>query len=375
MIVVMRTTATEAEIERVQAELRQRRLTPHLSRGEQRTVIGVLGPVGASGVPEALPGIAPELGEQLESLPGVEAVLPVSKPYKLASREFHPAPSCIRVPALGGEVVVGGDAIVVMAGPCTVESEEQLLCAARAARAGGATILRGGAFKPSTSPYGFRGLGLAGLELLAQARAETGLAVVTEIMTPGDVELVARYSDILQVGARNMQNFMLLDAVGRTRLPVLLKRGLAATIEEWLLAAEYILAQGNPNVILCERGIRTFERLTRNTVDINAIPLVKQLSHLPIILDPSQGTGKRSLVGPVALAGVAAGADGLIIEIHPQPDVALKDGAQSLTLEEYRALMPRVAEVAQAVGRSYTSGDQARARPTISVGFRDRPRD
>jgi 3-deoxy-7-phosphoheptulonate synthase len=240
---------------------------------------------------------------------------------------------------------------VMMAGPCTVESEAQLREAAYAAREGGATVLRGGAYKPSTSPYGFRGLGVAGLELLAQARDETGMAVVTEVMTPAEVELVGRYADILQIGARNMQNYYLLDEAGRTRMPVLLKRGLSATIEEWLLAAEYILAQGNPNVILCERGIRTFEKMTRNTVDINAIPLVKQLSHLPVILDPSQGTGKRSLVSAVALAGVAAGADGLIVEIHPHPDAALKDGAQSLHLGQYRELMPRVRAVAQAVGR------------------------
>ncbi len=288
----------------------------------------------------------------MREAPGVEAVLPVSQPYQLASREFHPEPTEVRIPAPAGEVVIGGEQIVMMAGTCTVESEAQLLAAAHAAREGGATILRGGAYKPSTSPYGFRGLGVAGLELLARARAETGLAVVTEVMTPAEVELVCAYTDILQVGARNMQNYYLLDEVGRSTRPVLLKRGLAATIEEWLLAAEYILAQGNPNVILCERGIRSFERLTRNTVDINAVPLVKQLSHLPVIVDPSQGTGKRSLVGPVALAAVAAGADGLIVEIHPQPDAALKDGAQSLTLEQYAGLMPQVRAVAAAVRRS-----------------------
>jgi 3-deoxy-7-phosphoheptulonate synthase len=241
----------------------------------------------------------------------------------------------------------------MMAGPCTVESEEQLLEAAQAARAGGASILRGGAYKPSTSPYGFRGLGVAGLELLARARERTGMAVVTEVMTPGDVALVSAYADILQVGARNMQNYYLLDEVGRTQMPVLLKRGLSATIEEWLLAAEYILAQGNPNVILCERGIRTFERATRNTVDINAVPLIKELSHLPIIVDPSQGTGKRSLVAAISLAAVAAGADGLIVEMHPHPDAAIKDGAQSLTLEKYAALMPRLRAVATAVGREF----------------------
>ncbi len=354
MIVVMRREATPSEIEHVQQVLRERGLTPHPSRGFERTVIGVLGPVGPSGVPGALDGgITPELGEYLEGLPGVEAVLQVSKPYKLASREFHPESTLVRIPAPAGEVVVGGDTVVMMAGPCTVESEEQLLAAAHAAREGGASILRGGAYKPSTSPYGFRGLGVSGLQLLAQARAETGMAVVTEVMTPADVDLVCEYADVLQIGARNMQNYYLLDEVGRARKPVLLKRGLSATIEEWLLAAEYVLSQGNPNVMLCERGIRTFERLTRNTVDINAVPLVKQLSHLPVIVDPSQGTGKRSLVSAVSLAAVAAGADGLIVEIHPHPDAALKDGAQSLTLEEYAMLMPRLRAVATAVGREF----------------------
>ncbi len=351
MIVVMRRGATEREIEGVLAHLRARELTPHLSAGVERTIIGVLGPVGPTGVASALGNITQDLGAALEGLDGVEQVLEVSKPYKLASREFHPEDTVVRVASPAGDIAIGGRGVVMMAGPCTVEDEEQLLAAARAAREGGAVILRGGAYKPSTSPYGFRGLGVAGLELLAQAREETGLAVVTEVMTPSEVELVGRFADILQVGARNMQNYYLLDEVGRSRLPVLLKRGMSATIEEWLLAAEYILAQGNPNVILCERGIRTFEKLTRNTVDINAVPLVKQLSHLPVVVDPSQGTGKRSLVSAVALAAVAAGADGLIVEIHPHPDAALKDGAQSLHLAQYRELMPRVRAVAQAVGR------------------------
>lgn len=351
MIVVMRRGASEQEIEQVVTMLHEQKLTPHLSPGSERTIIGVLGQVGPSGVSQALGGITPELGEMLESLEGVEQVLKVSKPYKLASREFHPEPTVVRVASPDGEVVVGGREVVMMAGPCTVESQEQLLAAAKAAKAGGAKILRGGAYKPSTSPYGFRGLGVTGLELLAQARAETGLAVVTEVMTPAEVSLVSEYADILQIGARNMQNYYLLDEVGRSRMPVLLKRGLSATIEEWLLAAEYILSQGNPNVMLCERGIRTFEHATRNTVDINGLVLVKQLSHLPVILDPSQGTGKRSLVPNVTLAGVAAGADGLIVEIHPHPDAALKDGAQSLALSQYAELMPQVRAVARAVGR------------------------
>jgi 3-deoxy-7-phosphoheptulonate synthase len=351
MIVVLATDAGERELEGVLETLAEHQLTPNVSRGTERTVVGVLGPIGPSGMPGVLPGMPPDLGERLEGLPGVEAVLRVSKPYKLASREFHPEPTIVRVPSPAGEIWLGGQEVVVMAGPCTVESEEQLLAAARAARDGGARILRGGAYKPSTSPYGFRGMGVAGLELLAQARDETGLAVVTEVMTPADVERVCEYADILQVGARNMQNYYLLDEVGRAAMPVLLKRGLSATIEEWLLAAEYILAQGNPNVLLCERGIRTFEHATRNTVDINAVPLVKQLSHLPVIVDPSQGTGKRSLVGAVSLAAVAAGADGLILEIHPHPDAALKDGAQSLPLEQFAELMPHVRAVAAAVGR------------------------
>jgi 3-deoxy-7-phosphoheptulonate synthase len=355
MIVVMRTDATEGDLSRLVMALRERGLTPHMSRGVERTIVGVLGPVGPTGVPSPVGVLTPELGAQLEALPGVESALPVSKPYKLASREFHPEPTIVCIPSATGDVCVGGAEVVMMAGPCTVESEEQLLAAAHAARAGGASVLRGGAYKPSTSPYGFRGLGEAGLKLLAKARAETGLAVVTEVMTPADVELVSEYADILQIGARNMQNYYLLDEVGRTQRPVLLKRGMAATIEEWLLAAEYILARGNPNVILCERGIRTFEPLTRNTVDINAAPLVKQLSHLPIIVDPSQGTGKRSLVGAVSLAALAAGADGLIIEIHPHPEEALKDGAQSLTLEQYRDLMPQARAVARAVGRDFAA--------------------
>lgn len=240
----------------------------------------------------------------------------------------------------------------MMAGPCTVESERQLMTTAEWVRRQGAVILRGGAFKPSTSPYGFRGLGEAGLKLLAKARDAFGLAIITEVMTPTDVKLVCAYADMLQIGTRNMQNYMLLDAVGKTHTPVVLKRGMAATIEEWLLAAEYILAQGNDQVILCERGIRTFEPMTRNTMDLSAIPVVKQRSHLPIIADPSQGTGHRELVTPLSLAAIAAGADALLIEVHPHPEEALKDGAQSLTLEQFQTLMPQAQAVAHAVGRS-----------------------
>src|SRR2546421_3647405 len=239
----------------------------------------------------------------------------------------------------------------MMAGPCTVESEKQLMTTAQAVRNAGAVILRGGAFKPSTSPYGFRGMGEEGLKLLAKARDEFGMGVITEVMTPTDVPMVCEYADILQIGTRNMQNYMLLDEVGRVDKPVVLKRGMSATIEEWLLAAEYILSQGNRNVILCERGIRTFEKITRNTMDISAIPLIKQLSHLPIIADPSQGTGRRDLVGAMTLAAIAAGADGLLIEVHPNPNEALKDGSQSLTIEQFRDLMPQVRAVAVAVKR------------------------
>jgi len=246
---------------------------------------------------------------------------------------------------------VGGGSVAVIAGPCSVESEEQIMESARIVREAGATMLRGGAFKPRSSPYTFRGLGELGLRLLAQARDETGLPVVTEVMTPGDVDLVARYADVLQIGARNMQNYQLLEEVGRTGMPVLLKRGLSATIEEWLLSAEYVIAQGNPNVILCERGIRTFETATRNTMDLNAVAVAKRRTHLPVIADPSHGTGKWYLVAPLALASIAAGADGVILEVHPDPDRAKSDGGQSLNPENFAALMPRIAAVAGAVGR------------------------
>ncbi|HLI07387.1 MAG TPA: 3-deoxy-7-phosphoheptulonate synthase [Ktedonobacteraceae bacterium] len=354
MIVVMKANCKDEDIDHVMHFLANHGLSGHPSRGVQRTVIGVLGAVGPTGVPGSIGGINPGLGEALEGLAGVESVLRVSKPYKLASREFHPIDTTVEVsvPCVAGrKVSIGGQSVVMMAGPCTVESEKQLMTTAQAVREAGAVILRGGAFKPSTSPYGFRGLGEDGLKLLAKARDEFGMAVITEVMTPNDVPLVSEYADILQIGTRNMQNYFLLDEVGRTRMPVMLKRGMSATIEEWLLAAEYILSQGNPNVILCERGIRTFEKATRNTMDISAIPLIKQLSHLPIISDPSQGTGRRDLVAPMTLASIAAGADGLIIEVHPNPDEALKDGAQSLTITQFQDLMPQAHAVATAIGR------------------------
>jgi len=355
MIVVMQARCDDADIEHVLTFLENHGLSGHPSRGVERTVIGVLGAVGVSGTPGSIGGINPTIGGALECLPCVEAVLRVSKPFKLASREFHPEDSLVNIPVAcvtNGVVSIGSNAIVMMAGPCTVESEKQLLTTARAVRKEGATILRGGAFKPSTSPYGFRGMGEEGLKLLAKARTEFGMAVITEVMTPSDVPMVCEYADILQIGTRNMQNYMLLDEVGRTNKPVVLKRGMSATIEEWLLAAEYILSQGNRNVILCERGIRTFEKITRNTMDISAIPLIKHLSHLPIISDPSQGTGRRDLVSPMSLASIAAGTDGLLVEVHPNPDEALKDGAQSLTIPQFQSLMPQVQAVAQAIGRT-----------------------
>src|SRR5216684_4852484 len=359
MIVVMQQHCNDEAIEHVMSYLKNHGLSGHLSQGIERTVIGVLGAVGPSGTHTTVGGINPAIGEALESLPCVEQVVIVTKPYKLASREFHPENTVVEIPTpcvAEGVLRIGETSVVIMAGPCTVESEKQLLTTAEAVRKEGAVILRGGAFKPSTSPYGFRGMGEEGLKLLAKARDEFGLAIITEVMTPTDVEMVCEYADILQIGTRNMQNYMLLDEVGRVEKPVVLKRGMSATIEEWLLAAEYILSQGNSNVILCERGIRTFEKMTRNTMDISAIPVIKQLSHLPIISDPSQGTGHRDLVTPMSLASVAAGTDGLLIEVHPNPDEALKDGAQSLTIEQFKRLMPQVQAVATAIGRTVVTG-------------------
>ena len=339
MIVVMRAGSSDSEIADVVARIESAGFKAHLSQGVERTIIGVVGQV------------FPGLRDMLELLPGVDEVILVSKPYKLCSREFHPQDTTIKV----GRLTIGAKEVVVMAGPCAVESEQQLLETARAVKAAGATILRGGAFKPSTSPYHFRGLGEPGLELLARVKDEVGLPVVTEVMSPAEVELVAKYADILQVGARNMQNFSLLIEVGKTGKPVMLKRGLSATVEEWLLAAEYVLAQGNSQLMLCERGIRTFETYTRNTMDISVIPIMEKVSHLPIIADPSHGTGKWYLVTPLALAAVAAGADGVMVEVHPQPDSALKDGAQSLTFENFHRLMSRLRLVVEAVGRCLAS--------------------
>jgi 3-deoxy-7-phosphoheptulonate synthase len=344
MIVVMKVGSGDKEIAGVVKRIESAGLKAHVSQGVERTIIGVVGQ------------IFPELEDMLEMLSGVDEVIRVSKPYKLSSREFHPLDTTVKV----GGITIGGKEIVVMAGPCAVESEQQLLETARAVKAAGATILRGGAFKPSTSPYHFRGLGEPGLELLAQVKKEVGLPVITEVMSSSEVELVARYADILQIGARNMQNFNLLEEVGKTGKPVMLKRGLSATVQEWLLAAEYVLAQGNEQLMLCERGIRTFETYTRNTMDISVIPIIEKVSHLPIIADPSHGTGKWYLVIPMALAAVAAGADGIMVEVHPNPDLALKDGAQSLTFANFHQLMSQLKSVAEAVGRRL-------ANPSIKV--------
>ncbi|TMB70801.1 MAG: 3-deoxy-7-phosphoheptulonate synthase [Chloroflexi bacterium] len=335
MIVVMKTNATENQVVGVQKAIRELGFKDHRIHGEERNVVAVLGHV------------YPELVDELGVLEGVDTVVRISKPFKLASREVNPYDTIIRV----GPVEIGGGSIVVMGGPCSVDTEENVLEAARAVKAAGGHILRGGAFKPRTSPYAFRGHGEKGLHILAAARAETGLPVVTEVMDARDVQLVAKHADILQIGARNSQNYTLLDEVGRSSKPVLLKRGMSATIEEWLLAAEYILSHGNRDVILCERGIRTFETATRFTFDVNAIPLVKKLSHLPLIGDPSHATGKWDLVEPVALAAIAAGADGLEVEVHPNPDHALSDGAQSLTPKNFAKLMDRARTLGDAIGR------------------------
>jgi 3-deoxy-7-phosphoheptulonate synthase len=339
MIVVMQPGATDMQIADVLKRLDEMGLSADISQGEERAVIGVVGSP-----------IVPGTGVALEALSGVEKTLRVTKPYKLASREFHPASSIVHV----GDVAIGGDEVVLMAGPCSVESEDQLMRTAYSVREMGAKLLRGGAYKPRTSPYAFRGLGEQGLELLAKAREATGLRIVTEVMTPTDVSIVGQYTDVFQIGARNMQNYLLLEEVGRTNIPVLLKRGLSATIEEWLLAAEYVMAQGNRQVILCERGIRTFETALRNTFDLNAVAYAKRVSHLPVIADPSHATGKWQLVTPMSLAAVACGADGLIVEVHPDPDKALSDGAQSLTLEHFGELMTQLGAVANAVGRTVT---------------------
>lgn len=335
MIVIMRKNAAPDEVERVTDRLRSFGFIVHESQGVERNIIGAIG------------DNTPERVQQIEAMDGVERCVKIIQPYKLAGRQFQAEPSVVSV----GTVSIGGNGLTVMAGPCAVESEEQILSVARSVRQAGAAILRGGAFKPRTSPYSFQGMEEEGLRLLALARRETGLPIVTEVMDTAHVGLVAEYADMLQIGARNMQNFPLLKEVGRSGKPVLLKRGLSATIEEWLMAAEYVISAGNPNVVLCERGIRTFETATRNTLDLNAVPVVKQLSHLPVVVDPSHGTGKWQYVTPMARAAVAAGADGLMIEVHPDPEHAVSDGPQSLKPEKFHELMNEVSAVAAALGR------------------------
>jgi len=326
MLVAMRQGATEVEILGVKSRILAEGLTPYDHATSDGTVIAVVGDVDSR---------RPELVARLAVLPGVERVTPISRPYKLTSREFHPEDTVVRVL----DAAIGDGSLTVMAGPCSVESRGQLLTTAEAVAAAGATVLRGGAFKPRTSPYSFQGLGVEALRYLAEARDRTGLPVVTEAMEPAQVDIVAEYADILQIGARNMQNYSLLNAVGRVARPVMLKRGFGATLEELLMAAEYIVAAGNPNVILCERGIRTFETTTRNTMDLSAVPMLHHLTHLPVVVDPSHATGRRWLVPPLAMGGVAVGADGVMIEVHPDPDAALSDAEQQLDLAGFAELM------------------------------------
>ena len=335
MIVVMQNSATKEQINAVITKLEEMGFRPHPIQGVVKTVIGAIGERTQHAM------------ESLELMDGVERVVPIMQPYKLASRELREETTTVEVAGR----VIGGKKLAIIAGPCAVESCSQLLETAHAVAEAGATFLRGGAYKPRTSPYSFQGMEEEGLKILARAREEVGLPVVTEVVNPADVPLVAKYVDILQIGAKNMQNFTLLREVGRSGKPVILKRGLAATVEEWLMAAEYILSEGNYNVILCERGIRTYETQTRNTLDVSAIPLIKQQSHLPILADPSHASGRWRLVEPLARASVAAGADGLMIEVHPNPSEALSDGPQSLRPEKFASLVQNLKELALACGR------------------------
>ena len=336
MIIVLRPDATQKQIDHIVQRIDKLGLKPMISKGKERTIIGVIGD-------EDVIRIQP-----LEVFPGVEKVMTILKPFKLVSRDFKKEDSVID---LGGGVTIGGEKLIVMAGPCSVENRELLLNIAKSVKTSGASVLRGGAFKPRSSPYSFQGLGEKGLKYLAEAKKKTGLLVVTELMDTKDIGLLEKYADIIQIGARNMQNFNLLKAVGKSKKPVLLKRGIAATIKELLMSAEYILSEGNFNVILCERGIRTFEDQTRFTLDLNAVPVIKNLSHLPVIVDPSHGTGKWGLVSTMAKAAVAAGADGLMVEVHPNPEEAFSDGSQSLYPDKFDEMMKELKSVAAAVGR------------------------
>jgi len=337
MIIIMRPDATDDEISHVAEKLKQHGFGVHLSKGVERTVIGAIGDKSAISI------------EAIEMLPGVSEIVPIRKPYKLVSREFKAEDTVV---GINEKIKIGGkNRVAVIAGPCSVESEEQILEVAEAVKKAGAVLLRGGAFKPRTSPYSFQGLGEEGLKFLAKAKKKTGLPIVTELMDPRDKDIVKKYADVIQIGARNMQNFPLLKEVGKMKKPVLLKRGPGATIEDLLMSAEYILSEGNKNVILCERGIKTHETYTRNTLDLSAISVIKDHSHLPVIVDPSHGTGKWKYVAPMALAAVAGGADGLMIEVHQKPEEALSDGPQSLRPDKFAELMKQLKAVAKAVGR------------------------
>ena len=337
MIIIMKPDASQEQIDLVSARLKKHGFGVHLSQGAERTVIGAIGDKSAIQL------------ESIQMMPGVSEIVPIRKPYKMVSREFQPADTIVEL--AGGVKIGAGQKLVVMAGPCSVEGEKEFLEVAEVVKRAGASVLRGGAFKPRTSPYAFQGLGEQGLKFMAKAREQTGLPFVTEVMDTRDVELVAKYADMLQIGARNMANFNLLKEVGKTKKPILLKRGPGSTIQEWLMSAEYVLSEGNKQVVLCERGIRTFETATRNTLDLNAVPVVKKLTHLPIIVDPSHGTGEWDLVPAMAKAGIAAGADGLMIEVHPRPEEAMSDGAQSLKPDTFQQLMSELKLVAAAVGR------------------------
>jgi 3-deoxy-7-phosphoheptulonate synthase len=345
MIIIMSPAASEADVQNVMNRLKHDGYDGQINRGVERVVIGVFG----TGFPE-------EYTEHIELLHAVDQVARITKPYKLASRQFKPTDTVIDV----NGVKIGGGDFVVMAGPCSVETRDQILTTAHAVADNGAVLLRGGAYNPRTSPYSFQGLGEDGLDLLAEARDQTGLPVITEVMEPGEVDVVEEHTDVLQIGTRNMQNFPLLKRVGQTRKPVMLKRGMSATIEEWLMASEYILAEGNLNVMLCERGIRTFEPMLRNTLDLSVIPMLRRLTHLPIIADPSHGTGKWYLVKPMALAAAAAGADGIIVEVHPDPDSAWSDGPQALTPANFADMMRSLEAVVAATGRRMAGA------PTVS---------
>lgn len=340
MIIVLRAGSTEEHVRDVSERLTDLGYLVTPIVGVEKTILGAVGGQEHTKI---------DAVDQLRALEWVEDVLVITKSFKLVAREYKPTRTVID---LGDGVTIGGNEIALMAGPCTVESEEQLFTTAKAVAGAGAKILRGGAYKPSTSPYSFQGMGVPGLKLLKQAAQEFGMKVITEVMDLRKIDLVREYADILQVGTRNMQNYDLLREVGRSKTPVMLKRGMSSKYEEWLLAAEYIAAGGNEDIMLCERGIRTFESSTRNTLDIGAVPVIKGLSHLPVIIDPSQGTGRRDLVEPLSLAAIAAGADGLIIEVHPNPDHALKDGSQSVTIDQFLQMVPRFARVAAAVDRS-----------------------